>query len=40
LCLGAQAGPKRLISVLEDAGFSSVRIAITSPTNIVLEATA
>jgi SAM-dependent methyltransferase len=40
LCLGAQAGPKRLISVLEDAGFSSVRIATTSPTNIVLEATA
>jgi 2-polyprenyl-3-methyl-5-hydroxy-6-metoxy-1,4-benzoquinol methylase len=39
LCLGAQAGPKRLIAVLEDAGFSSVRIATTSPTNIVLEAT-
>jgi hypothetical protein len=40
LCLGAQAGPKRLIAVLEDAGFSSVRIATTSATNIVLEATA
>lgn len=40
LCLGAQAGPKRLISVLEEAGFTSVRIATTSPTNIVLEATA
>jgi 2-polyprenyl-3-methyl-5-hydroxy-6-metoxy-1,4-benzoquinol methylase len=40
LCLGAQAGPKRLIAVLEDAGFSSVRIATTSSTNIVLEATA
>jgi SAM-dependent methyltransferase len=40
LCLGAQAGPKRLISVLEDAGFSSVRIATTSPTNLILEATA
>lgn len=40
LCLGAQAGPKRLMSVLTDAGFSSVRIAVTSPTNIVLEATA
>lgn len=40
LCLGAQAGPRRLIAVLEDAGFSSVRIATTSATNIVLEATA
>ena len=39
LCLGAQAGPKRLIAVLEEAGFSSVRIATTSTTNIVLEAT-
>ena len=39
LCLGAQAGPKRLVAVLEDAGFSSVRIATTSATNIVLEAT-
>jgi SAM-dependent methyltransferase len=39
LCLGAQAGPKRLIAVLEGAGFSSVRIAATSATNIVLEAT-
>ena len=38
LCLGAQAGPKRLIEVLTEAGFSSVRIATTSPTNIVLEA--
>jgi SAM-dependent methyltransferase len=40
LCLGAQAGPRRLISVLEEAGFTSVRIATTSATNIVLEATA
>jgi 2-polyprenyl-3-methyl-5-hydroxy-6-metoxy-1,4-benzoquinol methylase len=40
LCLGAQAGPKRLIGVLEDAGFSSVRIATNSATNIVLEARA
>jgi 2-polyprenyl-3-methyl-5-hydroxy-6-metoxy-1,4-benzoquinol methylase len=38
LCLGAQAGPKRLIGVLEDAGFTSVRIATTSATNLVLEA--
>jgi hypothetical protein len=27
-----------LIGVLEDAGFSSVRIATTSATNLVLEA--
>ena len=40
LCLGAQAGPKRLMGVLEDAGFSSVRVATTSATNIVLEARA
>jgi SAM-dependent methyltransferase len=40
LCLGAQAGPKRLIEVLEEAGFGSVRVATTSATNIVLEATA
>lgn len=39
LCLGAQAGPKRLIKVLEEAGFGSVRVATTSPTGIVLEAT-
>lgn len=39
LCLGAQAGPKRLIGVLEEAGFATVRIATTSPTNIVIEAT-
>lgn len=40
LCLGAQAGSKRLIEVLEEAGFSSVRVAATSATNIVLEAKA
>lgn len=38
--LGAQAGSKRLIEVLEEAGFSSVRVAATSATNIVLEAKA
>ena len=38
LCLGAQAGPKRLIEVLKEAGFAAVRIATTSPTNIILEA--
>ena len=39
LCLGAQAGPKCLIEVLTEAGFGSVRIATSSATNIVLEAT-
>lgn len=40
LCLGAQAGPKRLIDILEEAGFSSVRVATMSATNIVIEAKA
>lgn len=39
LCLGAQAGPKKLTQILHDAGFSSVRIAATTPTNMVFEAT-
>lgn len=39
LCLGAQAGPKRLINILTEAGFASVRVATTSATNIILEAT-
>ena len=38
LCLGAQAGPKRMIEVLEQAGFSSVKVATTSATNIVFQA--
>lgn len=37
-CLGAQAGPKRLTAVLNEAGFSSVSCAAETPTNIVLEA--
>jgi SAM-dependent methyltransferase len=36
--LGAQAGPAVLTSVLHDAGFSRVRVATTSPVNLVLEA--
>lgn len=40
LCLGAQAGPKRLTAVLKEAGFATVRVATTSATNIVLEARA
>jgi hypothetical protein len=38
LALGAQAGPARLTRVLHDAGFSRVRIAAQTDTNLVLEA--
>ena len=38
LGLGAQAGEKRLTKVLGDAGFSSIRRATETPTNMVLEA--
>lgn len=38
LALGAQAGEKRLTNVLNEAGFSSVRRATETPTNMVLEA--
>lgn len=38
LCLGAQAGPRRLTEVLNEAGFSQVRKATETPFNIVLEA--
>ncbi|MGF1607713.1 MAG: class I SAM-dependent methyltransferase [Rhodothalassiaceae bacterium] len=38
LALGAQAGQKRLTEVLTQAGFSSVRRATETPTNMVLEA--
>ncbi len=37
LGLGAQAGPARLAAVLEEAGFTSVRVAHQTPFNIVLE---
>ena len=40
MALGAQAGPARLMEVLHAGGFSDVRIAATSLTNIVLEARA
>lgn len=39
-CLGAQAGPARLTRVLNDAGFTSVRIAAETDTNLVIEARA
>jgi len=38
LALGPQAGPARLTALLTDAGFGRVRIACTSPVNLVLEA--
>ncbi len=39
LGLGAQAGQKRLTEVLNEAGFTNVRRATETPTNMVLEAT-
>ncbi len=38
LALGAQAGPKRLTDVLQQAGFGSVRVAAETGSNMVLEA--
>jgi hypothetical protein len=35
--LGAQAGQKRLTQVLNEAGFTRVRRAAETPTNMVLE---
>jgi 2-polyprenyl-3-methyl-5-hydroxy-6-metoxy-1,4-benzoquinol methylase len=40
LGLGAQAGQKRLTEVLNQAGFTHVRRAAETPTNMVLEVTA
>ena len=39
LGLGAQAGQKRLTEVLNEAGFSTVRRAAETHTNMVLEVT-
>ena len=38
LGLGAQAGPERLEQVLREAGFSHVRVATSTPFNLILEA--
>jgi 2-polyprenyl-3-methyl-5-hydroxy-6-metoxy-1,4-benzoquinol methylase len=38
LGLGAQAGPKRLTEVLNEAGFTRVRVATQTPFNLILEA--
>lgn len=40
LALGAQAGPKRLTEMLNEAGFSRVRFVAETVSNIVLEARA
>jgi SAM-dependent methyltransferase len=37
---GAQAGPKRLEEVLNEAGFSHVRVAAQTPFNLIIEARA
>src|SRR5690606_18966300 len=37
--LGAQAGPAELGRVLAAAGFGTVRLAVESPMNLVMEAT-
>jgi hypothetical protein len=39
LGLGAQAGQKRLTEVCREAGFTNVRRAAETPTNMVLEVT-
>jgi SAM-dependent methyltransferase len=36
--LGAQAGPRQLTQVLNEAGFSHVRVATSTPFNLILEA--
>jgi SAM-dependent methyltransferase len=38
LGLGAQAGPQRLEDVLNEAGFSHVRVATQTPFNLIIEA--
>jgi hypothetical protein len=38
--LGAQAGPRRLTAVLQEAGFDRVRVAAATAMNLVIEARA
>jgi hypothetical protein len=38
LALGAQAGEAKLAQVIKEGGFSSVRRATQTPSNLVLEA--
>ncbi|MEZ6244152.1 MAG: class I SAM-dependent methyltransferase [Phycisphaerales bacterium] len=37
LALGAQAGPKRLMGVLNEGGFSKTRVATSTPFNLIIE---
>jgi hypothetical protein len=36
--LGAQAGPARLLAILNEAGFSSTKVAMETPFNLICEA--
>jgi len=38
LALGAQAGPARLISVLNEAGFKNCKVVKKNASNMVIEA--
>jgi SAM-dependent methyltransferase len=38
LALGPQAGPARLTALLREAGFRSVRVATSTPVNLIIEA--
>ena len=40
LCLGAQAGERRISNVLREAGFSAINRVSETPTNMVLQAIA
>lgn len=40
LCLGAQAGERRISDVLREAGFSKINRVAETPTNMVLQAIA
>jgi 2-polyprenyl-3-methyl-5-hydroxy-6-metoxy-1,4-benzoquinol methylase len=40
LCLGAQAGERRISNVLREAGFSTINRVSETPTNMVLQAIA
>ena len=38
LALGAQAGPKKLLHILESAGFKNAKVVYKNATNMVIEA--
>jgi hypothetical protein len=38
--LGAKAGPARLTAAFRDAGFTTALVAVATPYNLVIEATA